>query len=223
MRKLVLALVFVALTLATAAPATDAVRDVGDSGALADWLRLTFILLKVAVIATFTVAVITRGDAKRHNRNLGAFVACTIGLFAAVPIQPPEDWSTTSLMLVGESIALVSAVWVFTAAIHLGRSFGVLPEARELVTHGLYSRLRHPIYVGEFGMFAGLLIAAPTAINVCAIGLFVVGQAWRVRLEEAELTRQFPEYADYAASTPRFIPRPRLGTRAVDPAGAEAA
>ena len=222
MRKLVLVLIFVLLTVGTAAPASDAIGDVNATGTLADWLRLTFILLKVGVIATFTVAVIMRGEAKRRTRDPVAFVACTIGLLAAVPIQPPEEWSTTSLMLIGEMIALVAGVWVFTAALHLGRSFGVLPEARELVTRGLYGHIRHPIYVGEFGMFAGLLIAAPTAINVGAIALFVVGQAWRVRLEEAELTRQFPEYADYAARTPRFIPRLRPGA-SQRPAAPEAA
>jgi protein-S-isoprenylcysteine O-methyltransferase Ste14 len=223
MRKLLLVLVFVLLTVATAAPASEAVSQVAATGTFGDWLRLTFILLKVAVIATFTTAVIARGDAKERTRDPLAFAACTVAVVATIPLQPPDEWSSASLMLCGELIALVSAIWVFAAAINLGRSFGVLPEARELVTEGLYSRIRHPIYLGEFGMFAGLLIAAPTAMNVVAMSLFILGQAVRVRLEEAALLRAFPEYAEYAAITPRFIPRPRLGTRPIEPASAEAA
>ena len=223
MRRLVLVSVFLLLTIATAAPATDAARDVVDTGALAAWLRLTFILLKVMVAIVFTVAVITRGEAKKRAREPIAFAACTLAIASSIPLQPPDAWSNTSLMLVGELIALVSAAWVVTAAITLGKSFSVLPDARELVTRGLYAHIRHPLYVGEFGMVAGLVIAAPKTINLLAIVLFMAGQAIRVRLEEATLTREFPEYVDYAARTPRYVPRPRLGARSADAVSAEAA
>lgn len=223
MRKAVLVSIFVFLTIATAAPAADALNDVAKTGALADWLRLTFILLKVTVAVVFTVAVITRGEAKKRAREPIAFAACALALMSVAPLQAPDEWSSTSLMLAGQLVALLSAAWVVVAAITLGRSFSILPEARELVTRGLYAHMRHPLYVGEFGMLAGLVIASATAVNLLPIAMFITAQAVRVRLEEAALTREFPEYADYAARTPRFIPRPRFAARPVDAAPAEAA
>lgn len=53
---------------------------------------------------------------------------------------------------VGLCLAAVSFPFWLLARWQLGRSFSVRPEARQLVTWGLYSRLRHPVYV--FGSVA---------------------------------------------------------------------
>ncbi len=62
----------------------------------------------------------------------------------------PGPWSTARW--IGLSIALPAAVLLFVARWQLGRSFSVTPQARQLVTHGLYSKIRNPIYV-----FSGLI------------------------------------------------------------------
>jgi len=63
----------------------------------------------------------------------------------------PGPWSTARW--IGLSIALPAAVLLFVARWQLGRSFSVTPQARQLVPHGLYSKMRNPIYV-----FSGLMI-----------------------------------------------------------------
>jgi protein-S-isoprenylcysteine O-methyltransferase Ste14 len=50
------------------------------------------------------------------------------------------------------------ALWL-TARIQLGKSFSVRARARALVTTGLYSKFRHPIYLFGGVAYAGLLIA----------------------------------------------------------------
>jgi hypothetical protein len=84
----------------------------------------------------------------------------------------------------------------------------VLPEARGLVTHGPYALVRHPLYLGEFGAMSGLLIASPSPRNLAAGAVFAIAQFTRMGFEERALTREFPEYADYAARTPRVVPSP---------------
>ncbi len=70
-----------------------------------------------------------------------------------------------------------------------------------------YRLVRHPMMTG----FILAFFAAPTMtvghllFAVLASGYILVG----VRLEERDLRRALPEYAGYAASTPRFVPRPR--------------
>ena len=54
---------------------------------------------------------------------------------------------------------VAAAVLLFTARWQLGKSFSVTPQARELVTRGLYSKIRNPIYVFSSLFVAGVLIA----------------------------------------------------------------
>jgi len=64
--------------------------------------------------------------------------------------------------------------------------------------------VRHPMMDGFFVAF----LAAPTMtvghllFAVLGVGYILVG----VRLEERDLTEELPEYAAYAAATPRFVP-----------------
>ncbi|HDL85685.1 MAG TPA: DUF1295 domain-containing protein, partial [Candidatus Acetothermia bacterium] len=47
----------------------------------------------------------------------------------------------------------------FVARWQLGASFSVRPDARQLVTRGLYSKLRHPVYVfGSLAWLGALLV-----------------------------------------------------------------
>jgi protein-S-isoprenylcysteine O-methyltransferase Ste14 len=98
------------------------------------------------------------------------------------------------------------------ATLALGRCFGVLPEARGLVTGGPYRVVRHPLYLGELGACAGLVIASPSGWNFALAVVFAVAQGARMRMEEQELSHQFPEYGAYAARTPRLIPLRRGAT-----------
>ena len=69
---------------------------------------------------------------------------------------------------------------------------------------------RHPVYLGELGVFAGLVIGAPTIWNLTCAAVIVAAQFVRMGLEEQALEAEFPEYADYARRTPRLTPwRPR--------------
>ena len=47
----------------------------------------------------------------------------------------------------GVALAAISFALVLLARAQLGKSFAVTPQAKDLVTHGLYARLQHPMYV----------------------------------------------------------------------------
>ena len=110
-------------------------------------------------------------------------------------------------------MTLVSCAWLLVSVLALGRCFGVLPEVRGLVTHGPYRLIRHPVYLGELGACAGLVLASPSVWNFGVAAAFALAQATRMRLEERALLEAFPEYAAYAAGTPRLVPR--LGSPAL--------
>jgi protein-S-isoprenylcysteine O-methyltransferase Ste14 len=69
----------------------------------------------------------------------------------------------------------------------------------------LYRIVRHPLYCGFFiGMWATpTMTVAHLAFALLGSGYIVIG-TW---LEERDLRREHPEYAEYARAVPRFIPR----------------
>jgi len=104
--------------------------------------------------------------------------------------------------IIGLAIAIPAlAMWVL-ARRELGSSFAVLPEARRLVTTGIYSRIRHPVYIFGWLFIGGLLTfmgALPVLVLLVPLGLL---QIWRARREERVLEAAFgDEYRRYRDTT----------------------
>lgn len=207
MGKHVVTFIFGLMAAAVARQAVGAIGDAFHEARLEIWLIAGYQVLKFAVAVAFTVFVIIRGPALRRARAPIAYLTCAAVIVPAV-LRAPSEAASPALMIVGELIAVLGCAWMLVSALALGRCFGVLPEARGLVTHGPYAFVRHPLYLGEFGAMAGLLIASPSPRNLAAGAVFVVAQFARMGFEERALTREFPEYADYAARTPRVVPSP---------------
>ncbi|MFZ3217435.1 MAG: isoprenylcysteine carboxylmethyltransferase family protein [Candidatus Acidiferrales bacterium] len=101
------------------------------------------------------------------------------------------------------AILLVPALILFCIAHwQLGSSFAVRAQAKNLVTTGIYSRIRNPIY-----LFGGLLIAGLFLFmeepNYLLILLVILPMQWfRVRQEEKVLEEKFGEaYRQYKKNT----------------------
>ena len=200
--------VFALCTLGAIAPAVEASERAAAHGSLRAWLVAGFWALKLAIVAAFSYFVMRRPPSERRAREPLAFVACAAALGAAVALRSPDASSSTTALLAGEALAVASCVWLLASVLALGRCFGVLPEARGLVTRGPYRLVRHPVYLGELAASLGLVLGAPTAWNLTAAGVMLVAQLVRMRLEERALEGAFPEYAAYAARTPRIVPWP---------------
>lgn len=132
--------------------------------------------------------------------NILTIVSALLGLAFLGIHYGSESWTPTRIA--GVVIGLPSLALLLLARIELGGSFSVRPKAQTLVTHGLYSRIRNPIYV-----FGGLLIAGVFLyINKPrALWLFVAIiplQIYRARQEEKILQASFgDEYQQYKSRT----------------------
>jgi protein-S-isoprenylcysteine O-methyltransferase Ste14 len=222
MSRAVTMMVFALAALATVAQVVIAAGDVLTRTAGASWTIVLYAALKAAVVTTFAVLVAIRPQARRPARDPVAFIACIAALGGAAALRLPTTASAETVEKVGLGIAVVGSCWMLASVFALGTCFGILPEARGLVTRGPYRLIRHPLYLGEITVCTGLVLASPSVGNLLLGAIFGAGQLVRMHLEEAELTAAFPEYAAYAARTPRLLawPRPRATAASADRLGA---
>jgi len=134
---------------------------------------------------------------------LRAIYGIDLVVFLGFGVYVFSQWQWNVRYLVGIGIAVASfALWM-VARVQLGKSFSVRAQARALVTTGLYSKFRHPIYLfGELA-FAGLFLAWGELIPALAYFVLICPtQIVRSRKEEAVLEKAFgEEYRQYRAST----------------------
>lgn len=138
---------------------------------------------------------------------LGQVILMTGIAAAPLAVRSVPNPVTTGLAIV---LGLVSAGLGLAAAVALGRSTTPSPVPRrgsQLVCHGVYRYLRHPMYTCVLlGAVAWALYwqSQPAGVGVVILGGFFVAKS---RLEERLLRQRFPQYAEYAHHTGRFLPR----------------
>ena len=92
------------------------------------------------------------------------------------------------------------------AIFHLGRSFSIVPQARNLVRTGPYAVVRNPLYLAEEIAILGALLQYYSAVTLLLFLAHGVLQVGRIFYEENLLRRSFPSLFRLCASTSRLIP-----------------
>jgi len=183
-----------------------------------DWTALAFSSVTAALWIVFGVSFLMR----HRSRGTGWSLIGTVAVFgaplgAAVATAAGTDRASPALEIIGLALAAAGTGWALAGIIALGRCFGVLPEARGLVTRGPYRVVRHPIYAGEILALAGVLLPNISwAASAAWCGVVAV-QSARARVEERVIAAEFPEYERYATTTPRLLPGLLRGARPQGP------
>jgi len=108
----------------------------------------------------------------------------------------------TPWRITGIAIALPALVGLLIARSELGRAFSVKAKASVLVTSGVYSRIRNPIYVFSSLVFLCLIIWTGKPLLLLVLVLLIPMQVMRSRKEAAVLTEKFgEEYLAYKRQT----------------------
>jgi protein-S-isoprenylcysteine O-methyltransferase Ste14 len=138
-------------------------------------------------------------------------------LFLGVPLVMPGSSSPFRwevglvLIVIGEAIRLAGVAAAGTVTRRRSRN------VQRLVTYGIFSWSRNPLYNGNFLIWMGFVtISGVLWFLPFAVLLFAVEYELIVRYEEGVLESTFGrEYLDYKNETPRWIPRPPRGEHAV--------
>lgn len=114
--------------------------------------------------------------------------------------HPPVAW--TALSITRLSLLIVGFILWTVARFQLGASFTAKAEARQLVTRGLYSKIRNPIYVFGSWVLAGGILVFGKPVWLLIFVLLIPLQMWRTGKESAVLEAAFgEEYRKYRAGT----------------------
>jgi protein-S-isoprenylcysteine O-methyltransferase Ste14 len=102
----------------------------------------------------------------------------------------------------GTVLAIIGVTFIAVARYQLGKSFSIKPEAHALVTTGLYSKIRNPIYVFGLLMFTGVALVLQRPVLWFLLVLLVVMQTVRARREAQVLEAAFgDQYREYRRKT----------------------
>lgn len=132
--------------------------------------------------------------------NLITLFLLLVGIGCCVSQAHTLDWTVPRILGAG---LVVAALPLFVLArVQLGAAFAVQAEARFLVTTGLYSRIRNPIY-----LFGGLTLMGFSLFRsvwgpLVVLAFIIPVQRIRVRREEQVLAASFGEaYERYKRQT----------------------
>ena len=104
--------------------------------------------------------------------------------------------------LAGVALAVLSFGLVLVSRAQLGKSFAVTPQAKDLVTHGLYSRLQHPMYVFVDLAVCGIALALHRWYVLLILAVLFAMQTRNSHKERKVLQEKFGErYETYRRST----------------------
>ena len=152
-------------------------------------------LLLLASEALVVVLTIFRRAPLAVDRSVRARVLTTMSLVGPPLVQP-----ATTLPLASEIFTAVFAaiglLIVIGGKMSLGRSFGLMPANRGIVSTGLYNVVRHPIYLGYLITHVGFVLAHPTLWNLAVLATSDLALLTRAVCEERTLEHA-EEYRAY--------------------------
>jgi protein-S-isoprenylcysteine O-methyltransferase Ste14 len=162
-------------------------------------------------------AVTLHRNTTAGNRAMGlVFLALVLGLAwlvarfalagpAALGVWPaPAALSGAGLLLCAAAVVVIAV-----AQRQMGESFriGIDDAKTELVSRGLFRRVRNPIYSGLLAMLLGVVLVIPCAASLLLGSAAAGAIAIHTRLEERHLLALHGDtYRSYAAGVGRFVP-----------------
>ena len=124
----------------------------------------------------------------------------TIAASGAMLLLPafmrPTDLTSGALATTGLIFELCGVILTQVARVYMGRSFGVLPANRGIVSKGPFRWVRHPIYLGWFILSVGYAMSYSNDRNLMLIVVTLPFMVWRIDQEETCLSGD-PAYRSY--------------------------
>jgi protein-S-isoprenylcysteine O-methyltransferase Ste14 len=132
--------------------------------------------------------------------NLGTLAGVVVAVVVFTWFAWGQAW--TPWRIAGLAVVIPSLVLFAISRVQLGSAFSVQAKATSLVTTGIYSRIRNPIYVFGALMIAGAILWAHRPWWLLMFAVLIPMQIYRARKEEQVLAEKFGDaYLEYKRKT----------------------
>ena len=185
------------------------------------YLMVAFVLPSWRVYKSTGINPVTFKNTGNAHDYIGAVMKVLIGLlvvavlfFSFSPylyqyLVPIRYFESQLVKAIGLVLIHLSLIWLMIAQYQMHQSWRIgIDEVNktELVTHGLFSRSRNPIFLGMIGSVAGLFLILPNALLFAvAVTTYIVIQV-QIRLEEQFLMNMHgAAYQRYKQKVRRMI------------------
>ncbi len=194
----------------------------------------SLVVVNAAIFVLLALSFLTPVQ-RREWRSFGVFTAFVVALFTEMYGIPLTIYVLTAVLgsrypalnpfshasghlwitLLGGGawmsgvIHLISNAFMGAGLLLMWAGWRKIHQARgELVTEGVYARVRHPQYAGLFLITVGMLVQWPTIITVATWPVLLAVYYRLARREEGEAEARYGEaYRVYRARVPMFVPR----------------
>jgi protein-S-isoprenylcysteine O-methyltransferase Ste14 len=141
----------------------------------------------------FILLFVFRRPAERTSWKFTDLLFAFLGTFSPFLFQaaPRMEVSITGIV-----IEIAGCVLTLFSYASIGRSWGVIPAQRKIVSRGMYRWVRHPIYSSYQIFNIGFLINNPSVYNFGVALLCLLSQVIRISAEEKFL-EQDPAYREF--------------------------
>lgn len=130
-------------------------------------------------------------------------------LIIVLAIFPDSANVAPWLNIAGTVLIAIGLVLLFAGFRGLGKSLTANPVPNAdgvLATTGIYSIVRHPIYLGLLIITLGLVISSGVWAQIIIWIALAVLLVYKMRWEEVLLTAKYKGYADYMTKVPGIVP-----------------
>jgi protein-S-isoprenylcysteine O-methyltransferase Ste14 len=153
-------------------------------------------MLLVASESTVVALTLIRRSAGLVDRSWTARLLTGFSTFGPLLVTPLATGALapelTTIAISGTGLLVV-----VLGKLSIGRSFGLIPANRGIVSTGLYRLVRHPIYFGYLVTHAGFVIAHPAGWNLFVLAATDIALMLRAAREERTLMKD-EAYRSYA-------------------------
>ena len=149
--------------------------------------RVTGLLLLVSEVLVVALTVLRR-SAAAMDRSLRARLLTTLSMLGP-PLLVPGNAAALAPEAMTVALSVAGLAVVIAGKLTLGRSFGLMPANRGVVSSGVYRLVRHPIYMGYLLTHVAFLAANPRAWNIAALVAADAALLARAVCEEQTLSK----------------------------------
>lgn len=188
---------------------------------LLSYLLITFVIPSVRVYKQTGVNPVTFGKSDSAHDYIGAVMKFLTGLLIAAVLlfstskegylflNPFEYLELQWLKYVGLIVIHAAFVWIIVAQAHMKQSWRIGIDAKNktsLVTNGLFSISRNPVFFGMILSTAGIFLVLPNTITFFVIVASYIVIQIQIRLEEEHLQKMHGAvYNEYKQKVKRLI------------------